>query len=86
MFDQLQQHEIIWQISAKIKGNKKPFMAFNYIVQNQIFKNKVAFAYKNSKSIEAREVLAKLMPIMSTCAPSNSQSGVFVTKQSDVKI
>ncbi len=86
MFDQLQRHEVLSRVAAKVNGNKRAFMAFGELARSTEFKEKVKVACKEVKSAEAREVLAKLMPIMTICAPSKSQFGLSVSKQTDVKI
>lgn len=86
LFDQLQRHETLSRVTAKVESNKLAFQTFIKFTQSTTFKEKLKLAVKDVKSQEAKDIMSKLMPIMSICAPIKSQFGLSVSKQTDVKI
>jgi hypothetical protein len=65
LFDQLQRHQALSHISAKVRSNKNPFTDYYKLVNSLSFREKLARAVKRPKSREASAVIAKLMPVVS---------------------
>ena len=86
LFDQLQRHQALSHISAKVRSNKNAFTDYYFLVQSLPFREQLARAIRRPKSREAAAVMAKLMPVLSMASPKNTCFGATVSKDIEVQL
>jgi hypothetical protein len=69
-FDQMQRHQALSHISAKLRSSKQAFAQYYELVKSVPFREMLAWAVQRPKSREASQLMARLMQVISLATPT----------------